>query len=950
VDTDQDRGDRPALVVGMFGGLEIRLGDMPVPVGHARQKAVLAALLVDANRVVSADGLIDRIWADRAPARARSILRTYLSHLRRALAPTGITVTWRDVGYLLSIDADVVDMHRSRRLLDQARKQQDPRRAVALAQEALALWRGEPLVELDSPWAQAVRERLRHEHAAAESDRIDWAMQCGSHHDLVPELTARAARHPLDERVAGQLILALYRSGRQADALQQYQRTRGQLAEDLGTDPAPELRDLHQRILTADPTLATGHAAVEEGASTVTPRQLPVAPALFVGRQEELDRLDLTLTGATAKAAAVVISAVSGAGGIGKTWLALHWAHHHLDRFPDGQLFVDLRGFSPTDRPAHPVEVLGGFLEALSVDRDRQPADLDRRAELYRSLIADKRMLVMLDNAAATDQVVPLLPGGRHCTVVITSRNHLRGLAARHGARPIHLDVLTNAEAHTLLATALSRDRPMEDVQAISTLIELCGGFPLALGLITARAADSHLPLGDTVAELRTLGLEALDSEDPTASLPAVLSWSLGHLTDQQRQVFALLGIAPGPDTGLPAATALTGLPERETHAVLRALADASLIDRVPGGRYGMHDLVRAYAVSVADNSPDDLPAELRETALRRVLDYYTHTAHTADQLLNPHRDPAPFDPPSPEIHLHALTDAPAALTWFDTEHASLLAAQHTATTFDWHATVWKLAWSLHTFQYRWGHLHDELTVWQAAADAAPHLPDPTTHTLAHQYLGRAHADQGHHEDAIAHLRQALNLAEHHHDLAQQAHTHNALGWAWERRGDDRKALDHARRALNLYRSLDQPVREARALNAVGWCAARVGDYDTGREHCQAALALYRHHHIPEGEAATLDSLGYIDHHSGRRTEAIDHYRHALTLFRDLSNPYEAANTLDRLGHPHAALGRTEQARTVWREALQLYREQGRHDDAARVQQQLDDLEHNGDQPPETTT
>jgi tetratricopeptide (TPR) repeat protein len=684
------------------------------------------------------------------------------------------------------------------------------------------------------------------------------------------------------------------------------------------------------------------------------PRQLPAAPRGFVGRVDHLAdlgrRAPTIPDGVPEEAewwetAMVVISTIGGTGGIGKTWLALAWAHRNLRRFPDGQLFVDLHGFSPTARPAHPVDVLGGFLDALGVDRDRQPKDPDRRAELYRSLVADKRMLIVLDNAATTDQITPLLPGGQHCTVLITSRNHLPGLIVRYGAHPVHLDVLTDGEAHALLATALGPDRVAADAPAIVELIRLCGGFPLALGLIAARAAaEPLLPLRDIVAELRTLGLDALDSDDPTASLPTVLSWSLRHLTDQQRQVFALLGIAPGPDTGLPAAAALTGLPERETHAVLRTLVDASLMDRTPGGRYGMHDLVRAYATTIAD----DLPADVREPALRRVLDFYTHTAHTADRLLEPHRYQARLDPPAPGVHPHPLSDARGALAWFDTEHACLLAAQHTAATLAWHPIVWHLAWGLHTF-HRWrGHRHDQLTSWQAAADAATHLPDPTTRILAQRQLGYAHTKLGRHEDAIGHLHQALTLAEQHHDRTQQAHTHQALGWVWERQGDDRQALEHARRALELYRGLDRPMREARALNGVGWCAARVGDYDIAREHCQAALTLHRHDHNPDGESDTLDNLGYIDHHSGQYQQAIDHYHQAHTLLRDLGNTYGATETLEALGHPYAALGQYEQAHTVWREALQQYREQGRHDDATRVQRQLDNLDthnHDGDQP-----
>jgi tetratricopeptide (TPR) repeat protein len=679
------------------------------------------------------------------------------------------------------------------------------------------------------------------------------------------------------------------------------------------------------------------------------PRQLRPAPHGFVGRVEHLAALDrdapTTASDTASGAAMVVISAIGGAGGIGKTWLALTWAHRNLHRFPDGQLFVDLRGFSPTEQPAHPGDVLSGFLDALGVDRDRQPTDSERRAELYRSMVADKRMLIVLDNAATTDQVIPLLPGGRYCTVVVTSRNHLRGLLARHGARPLHMDVLTDTEAHTLLATALGPGRAAANARAVAELIELCGKFPLALGLIAARVAvDPHLPIEDTVDELRVLGLDALDSEDSTASLPTVLSWSLRHLTDQQGQVFALLGIAPGPDIGLPAAVSLTGLPERETHTMLRALADVSLIDRTSGGRYAMHDLVRAYATTIAD----DLPLDVRETALWRVLDFYAHTAHTADRLLHPRRDLLELDPPVPGVHPHPLPDTSAALAWFDTEHACLLAAQHTATTHHRNFIVWHLAWDLHTFHYWRGHRHDQLTVCQAAA--AIHLPDPTTRSLIHRLLGRAHTELGHHEDALDHLHQALTLAELHRDSTQQAHTHHALAWAWERRGDDRQALDHAHHCLNLCRSLDQPALEADALNVVGWCAARLGDYDTAHTHCQAALTLHRYHHDTDGEADALNSLGYIDHHSGHHAQAIDHYRHALTLYRDHGNTYEVAHTLDAIGHPHATLGQAEQARTVWREALQLYREQGRHDNAARIQHQLDNLNTQSQPPQDTET
>jgi DNA-binding SARP family transcriptional activator/tetratricopeptide (TPR) repeat protein len=948
-----------SVKIALLGEVTAQVDQRVVDLGTPRQRCVLAALAVDAGRLVPADRLVDRVWGADTPRRGRAILHNYLSRLRGAFAGA-VAIVHRADGYTLEMDQtdQAVDLLRFRALRDQARSAADDTRRVALLTEALMLWRGQPLSGLDGEWVEGERDRWRQERSAAEGDLVDAQLSIGFGDELVVPLSARTGRHPLDERVAGQYMLALHRAGRSADALDHYRRLRERLVEELGTDPSTGLQDLHQRILAADPSLLRTSVGMATP-PVVIPRQLPAAPAWFVGRRDELDRLDAAFSigspntrsaeespaGVTPDdsppGGMVLISAIGGAGGIGKTWLALTWAHHNLRRFPDGQLFVDLHGFSPTGQPAHPANVLGGFLDALGVNCDRQPTDPDRRAELYRSLIADKRMLVVLDNAATTDQVTPLLPGGHHCTVLVTSRNQLRGLIARHSVRPIRLDVLTDAEAYTLLATTLGADRATANAPAVAELIELCGGFPLALGLIAARAAaDPHLPFTDIVTELRALGVEALDSDDSAASLPKVLSWSLRHLTNQQRQVFALLGIAPGPDIGLPAAAALTGLPEREARALLRTLADVSLIDHIPGGRYGMHDLVRAYASTVAA----DLPTEVRETRVRRVLAFYTHTAYTAERLLATHDSPVRFDPLTPGVLPCALADARAAWAWFDAEHACLLAAQRTATALSWHSAVWHLAWALNTFHYRRGHTRDELIVWQAAANAAVHLPTPTICTLTHLKLGLAHAEVDSHEKALDELHQALALAKHHLDPINQASAHHALARVWELRGDDRQALKECFRSLNLYRELNQPIREARSLNGMGWFATRLGDYDTARAHCEAALTLHQNHHDPLGEAGTLDTLGLIAYRTGRHHRAIGHYHRSVTLLRDHGNTYESANILESLGHPHVAIGQTEQARIVWREALHLYQEQGRHKDAARIRRQLRDLDRDANE------
>ncbi|ALG10236.1 hypothetical protein AOZ06_28085 [Kibdelosporangium phytohabitans] len=411
----------------------------------------------------------------------------------------------------------------------------------------------------------------------------------------------------------------------------------------------------------------------------VVPRQLPLPMSAFVGRVTELDVLDHSLAVPAPVAEVerdgqmVLISAIGGAGGIGKTSLALHWAHRNAARFPDGHLFVDLHGFSPDGRPLDPLAALRGFLGALGVSPEHVPADPDAQAALYRSKIAGKRMLILLDNAASTDQIVPLLPGTTTCCVLVTSRNKLAALIDRYGAHHLQLDTLQNEEAHALLRRRLGPARVTDEPHATGELIRLCGHYPLALAIMARHAhTRPHIPLSEFVTELRDLGLAALDNDDPTASLPTVLSWSLRGLTTEQRTVFALVSITPGVDIGLPAAASLTGLPLQRTRDILRVLEDASLLDRHANSRYAMHDLIRNYATAAARHLSDGT----REAALRRVVDFYIHTAHAGLQFLTPaHARLIRLEPPVPGTHLHPIPDAQAALDWFNTEHLNLLAA-----------------------------------------------------------------------------------------------------------------------------------------------------------------------------------------------------------------------------------------------------------------------------------
>jgi DNA-binding SARP family transcriptional activator/tetratricopeptide (TPR) repeat protein len=888
--------------------------------GAAKQRCVLAALAVDADRLVSLERLVERVWGAEPPPQARAVVHSYISRLRQALSGAGgVSIVRRAGGYGLETrSVEDVDLRLFRDLVARGRAGTDDARVARVLTEALALWRGDALTGLVGQWAEAERERFAGERLSAEHDLADVRLRLGQGRELVPELAARAVEHPLDERVAGQYLLALDQAGRGADALEHYRLVRARLVEQLGMEPGDALQDVHRRLLAA-PVPACGSALV--------PRQLPATPASFVGRDSDLAQLDIV----------PAVCAIAGPGGIGKTWLALYWAARHADRFPDGQLFVDLRGFAPGGPPMDPAEAVRGFLEALGVEPHRVPLALHSRAALFRSLVAGKRLLVVLDNVVDTDQVLPLLPGGGTCTVLVTSRNRLPGLVARHAARHLPLDVLSGAESRALLTERIGAARMAAEAPAVDQLVALSGGFPLALGLVAANACTRPgLPLAVLAGELADRGPAALGADDPTASLPAVLSWSYRSLTSEEITAFTLLGIAPGPDIGLPAAVALTGLAWDPARTVLARLSRASLVVEDVPGRYRMHDLVRRHAADLAG----ELAEEVRDAALHRVVDFYLRTAFGADRQLDPHRPAVAFD--LPEVQGLGLPDAGAALAWFEAEHMCLLAAQRTAADRGWHRTTWQLAWVLTTYQQRRGHVQERLAVWLAGLIAAEQLGDPEIISRTHRFLGRAYTNLQRSDEAVEHLNRAAALAERHDDGLNQARAHFELARAWESQHGEAKALDHATHALRLHRAIGDAIWVARSLNQIGWYSARLGDHEQARAHCEEALALHRADADPEAEAHTLDSLGYIAHHAGHPQAAVQHYEQAVALFRHLGETYQEADTLEALGHSYLALGRVARARAVWREALARYEQQGRRDKDQWMRQQLATLDRDG--------
>ncbi|MEV4510853.1 BTAD domain-containing putative transcriptional regulator [Dactylosporangium sp. NPDC049525] len=923
----------------VLGDVGLEIDGCPVDVGPARQRHVLAALLIDANRPVPLDHLLDRVWGDCPPQRARGTLHSYLSRLRGALADAGgADIRRGPAGYVLGVDPMTVDLHRFRCLIDRARSSDDDA-AAALFAEALASWHGEAFPTLDTPWFNATREGLHRLRLAAELDRNDLALRQGRHTEVLDALTAAAGVYLWDERLAGQLILALYRSGRQAEALETYDRLRRRLAEALGTDPGPPLRRLHRQILTDDPDVSgppppAGRAGPGTRAAPLqVPRQLPAPPGSFIGRSDELAQLAKSMDARSDETAAMVISAVVGAGGIGKTWLALRWANDNTDRFPDGQLYANLRGFDPAGDPVDASTVLRRFLEALGVEQARIPVDSDARAGLYRSLVAGRRLLVVLDNARDSATVAQLLPGTATSAVLVTSRSQLPGLVTGHDARPLALDVLPEADARTLLAQHVGAERITADPAATAAILEHCAGLPLALGILAARAAlHPDLPLATLAAEVRTAAtrLDALDAGELTVDLRAVLSCSQRALDPPAATAFVLLGLAPGPDLSEAAAASLIATPPARTRHLLRRLIGAHLVQEHQPGRYRMHDLVRlhAYETAVADPSARGRPA------LRRLLDHYLHTAHHAAMLLSPQRDPLTLAPAGPGVVPADLTDLDGAMAWFATEHAVLLAAARRAAAdgFDVHA--WQLPWTLATYFDRRGHWDDWAAMQQTALDAAARLGNRAAQAQAHRLLANALSNLQRYDEAHAQLQCALDLFDGLGDDAGRAHTNFDIAMQFDRQGDPRTALTYANESLRLYRAAGTTLEQAVALNAVGWYHCQLGEHRPAVALCTQALALTQQAGSLYGQANTWDSLGYAHHHLGEHDHAVRCYGEALALFRRMGDRHAEAIVLDHIGDTHSAAGSRASAHRCWLDAVEIFEQLG-HPDVATVRSKM---------------
>ena len=899
----------------VLGPVEILQGGQVQGPTTAQQRTVLAMLLMDLGHVVSTGRMASALWAAEPPASARNSIRVHVTKLRKLLAadPT-VQIATVGQGWRLVCDRERVDLYRFRALVDRARNV-DGDESSALLREALALWRGPALADVAGEWlTEVVVESLEEERLTAVEDRISLDLESASHQSAVPELSVLVAQHPLRERPAGLLMSALHRGGRTAEGLAVFHRTRKRLVEELGIEPSAAFQRQHQLLLRV-----SGEGDVASDGELPVPRQLPVDLGVFAGREVALARLDALLERCR-RDGTMMVATVSGIPGSGKTSLAVRWAHRVRDRFPDGQLYVNLRGFDATGA-VDPAEVASGFLVALGVAEQRIPAEAEARSALLRSLLADRQMLIVLDNAQDEAQVRPLLPGSAGCCVIVTSRLQLTGMAARDGAQLLALDVFDHAEALALLTGRLGATRVRSEPEAAARIIERCAGLPLSLTMIAARAAaQPDFALSALAAELEdnAVVLDFFASPDAAVDLRTAFSWSYLRLSPEAARLFRYLGLHSGPHFGIEAAASLVAETTRDTMRSIRELDRAQLLTECAPGRFELHDLLIAYAAELTEtlDTEDD-----RRAAVHRLLDHYLHTARAASGIIAPHRTGIPIADRLPGSIVANLEHHDQAAAWFESERATLVNALAGAHAQGFDAHTWQLAQQLGTYLRRKGLGAEWLTAQELALSAADRIEDARAQAITRYGLAAAQCRFGEREDAERHLHEALALFEALGDFDWQAHANAMLCVTSELVEDYAAVLAYATKSLELYRRAGDRPGQARALNNIGYCHAKVGDHHRALQPCRDALAIARDIGDPMGEANTLDSLGVAYAALGEYERAIDCFQRSASALLQLGEQYLAAVTLHRLGDAHIATGERDNALEVWKRALRGFEE-----------------------------
>jgi DNA-binding SARP family transcriptional activator len=869
-----DDGSPQLLRFEVLGPLRAWRGGAPLKLGPVKRQAVLAALLLRQGAVVSHERLLDAVWGEEPPAGGHKVLPTHVNSLRRVLDPEGTppaeSVIRSGKGWYCfvveEVRLDTADLDERGDEALRTVASGDLATAAAQLSAAIGLFRGEALAGLPGPFAQEERQRLEERRRTFRLERLKCLVLLGRFGDALDDLSGLSASSMADrydESLTALRMRALYGRGRQAEALRTYEDLRVRLRDELGADPGEELRRVHEAVLHQDDAflLRPPPPVLSAPRERVVPAELPHDTPGFAGRTGELDRLHSLLAPARTQGTAntVVISAIGGAAGIGKTALAVHWAHQVRGRFPDGQLYVNLHGFDHDRQPLEPGEALELLLRSLGLAASEIPPHHEAQGRVFRTLLADRRMLVLLDNAASAKQVRPLLPSGPTCCVLVTSRNRLGDLVAHDGAHALPLDLLQPDEARALLSRTLGTDRVDDDKHAVDELIRLCGSLPLALRVAAARlAGDPALRTADLVAEMNEGNkLEALEPDrDANSPLRTAFSVSYRVLAPGARRLFRLLGLFPGAEFTTEAAAALLDAPLSQARRLIGALTSAHLVEPATAARYRFHDLLREYAQECAlveETAPD------REAALERLLIWYLNATRTTagtglfpelPSSLHPGRHPG-------------MPSAIAAGPWLDAERANLLAVINHAA----HHGPRPIAWHLTSALF---------------SDFWIHLPRKTWQTTA---------------------QTALDAAETESDLFGQAAMHSSLSAARWDRGHVRQAMEHATRALDISRELGWATGEASGLGVRGmayWSMARL---DSAHDDFTVGLRIFRETGHRYFEGFGVVGLGMACRDLGRLHEAADHLERAVGLEAEVSW-WDAGSALQLLGGVYWELGR----------------------------------------------
>jgi DNA-binding SARP family transcriptional activator len=906
----------------------------------AKQRAILAALLLNVNATVSADRLAELLWAASPPPSAATAVRNYVMRLRRQIGVAGARIVTRPEGYAVEVDdprdfdvTEVARLHRAASIDARAGRWS---RASEQLGAALALWRGDPLADIPpADLLQQEAARLSELRLQLTEARIDADLRLARHRDVVPELQRLTAEHPLREHLRAQLMIALYHAGRQAEALEMYRDTRVALIAELGVEPGSELRELHRYVLTGEaalvgPPMAAASPGDGPGSGAAgsqrAPWHLPAAVPGFTGRLDQLAALSRLLCQPPAAAA---IAVISGSPGVGKTALAVRWAHQAAGCFPDGQLYVDLRGYGAGE-PVSAADALAGLLRALGVAGPDIPDATADRAAAYRGLVAGQRILVVLDNACDSAQLRPLLPGSAAGAVLVTSRDALAGLVAREGAVRLELDPLPLGEALDLLR-ALIGVRVTEDPAAAAALAGHCSRLPLALRvaaeLAVAHPAVSLAKLAAQLADLRDR-LDWLDAGgDEQTAVRSVLSWSYRRLEPAAARAFDLLGQHPGADFDAYAAAALAGTTHGKAGRLLDLLARAYLIQPTGPSRYGLHDLLRGYACEHTAGSE----TEGRRAALSRLFDYYLHTASAAADTLFPARRHQWRDSSLPGACAPSVGSVPSARAWLETELSNLLAAVVTMTDDGWPGHAARLAATICAYLEAAGRVPEAVTVHGHAMRASRLAGDAVGEATALGNLGYIFLTHGRYQPAAEHLRRAITLFRQAGHMTGQANALGNLAVIDRRLARYQQAARHQARALALYRQTGDQWGEALALTRLGGVERQLGLLGQAEGHLRQALALSRRTSDRIGEAEALTRLGVVEQDLGGNQQAVEHHQQAAALFRHGCAPRGEAEALNGLGEALFAMHRPKDALPQHAAALELTERAGGLNERARA-------------------